>query len=199
MIYENTTIIDFETTGFDPNNDKIIEVALLRIRKGKIIGSLTHLINPEIDIPSEITKITGITNGDVDYCPKIYQILPWLMAIIGDSIIVAHNALFDLNFLEVQNQKYRGKGIKNFFLDTRAISIDRFPYESHRLEAMCKKYGIHLIGAHRANNDVQATWELLKKLNDDMTIDIDYLNKIYYYKKHGMPEWYPDYAKVIGI
>lgn len=98
MIYKNTTIFDFETTGLDPHRDRIIEVALIRIREGKTIGNLSYLINPKMDIPKKISDLTGITNNEVIYCPTIEQIFPWLMSIIGDSLLVAHNALFDLSF-----------------------------------------------------------------------------------------------------
>ncbi|WP_088830017.1 3'-5' exonuclease [Paenibacillus tyrfis] len=198
MIYENTTIFDFETTGLDPSYDKIIELALIRIRNGKVVGTLNYLINPETVIPHNITDITGITNDDVCNCPTIKQLLPWMMAIIGDSLLVAHNALFDLTFLDVANQKYRGKSVNNSFIDTRAICIDRFPYESHRLELMCNKYQIRLDGAHRALNDVSATWELLQKLDQEKTVE-DYLNKIYYFKKHGVPNWMPEHARIVGL
>ncbi|WP_405175826.1 3'-5' exonuclease [Paenibacillus sp. FSL H8-0261] len=198
MIYKNTTIFDFETTGLDPHRDRIIEVALIRIREGKTIGNLSYLINPKMDIPKKISDLTGITNNEVIYCPTIEQIFPWLMSIIGDSLLVAHNALFDLSFLEENNKRIRGKSIGNNFIDTRAICIDSFPYESHRLDLMCNKFGIALEGAHRASNDVIATWTLLENLNKKINLN-GYLNKIYYFKKYGEPNWSPNYANIIGL
>lgn len=199
MIYENTTIFDLETTGLDPKTSKVIEFAALRIRKGKVIGSVSYLINPEVRIPPKITEITGITNEDVEFCPTMKQIFPWLMAIFGDSLLVAHNLLFDISFIEVLNQQLRGKAVKHSFIDTRAICIDRFPYESHRLELMCQKYNIPLDGAHRALNDVEATWQLLQKLNEEKPIDQHYVNKLYYFKKYGSPDWVPPYANLEGL
>lgn len=198
MIYENTTIFDFETTGLDSKKDKIIEVAFVRIRKGEIIGSMNYLINPEINISNQIIELTGITNESVKKCPTIDQIFPWILSIIGDSLLVAHNALFDLSFLENNNQILRGKTITNDFIDTRAICIDCFPYESHRLELMCKKFDIKLEGSHRALNDVNATWKLLKNLNKKVEMT-DYINRLYYFKKYGKPEWAPTYSKTIGL
>lgn len=198
MIYENTTVFDFETTGLNSSQDRIIEVALLRIKKGKVIGCMSYLINPEIEIPKKITEITGIHNSDVIGCPTINQLLPWILSIMGDSLLVAHNALFDLSFLEANNQRIRGKSISNNFIDTRAICIDVFPYESHRLELMCNKMDIELNGAHRALNDVNATWELLKKLNSKASLE-DYVNKLYYFKKYGPPAWVPTYANSYGL
>src|SRR5690554_1805044 len=119
MIYENTTVFDLETTGLDPQTSKVIEIAALRIRKGKVIGSLSYLINPEVNIPAKITEITGITNEDVKFSPTIKQIFPWLMSIFGDSLLVAHNLLFDISFIEVLNQQLRGKAVQHSFIDTR--------------------------------------------------------------------------------
>ncbi|MGC5324247.1 3'-5' exonuclease [Brevibacillus sp. SYSU BS000544] len=198
MIFKNTTVLDVETTGLNPSSDAIIEVALIRIREGKIIGKLSYLINPEILIPENITELTGISNNDVKFCPTIKQIFPWIMSILGDSLLVAHNALFDLNFFEVTNQSLRGKSIKNNFIDTRAICIDMFPYESHKLDIMCKKFGIPVNGAHQAFNDVSVTWELLQKLNEKTDIE-KYVNKLYYFKKYGKPNWNPEYAEIIGL
>lgn len=198
MIFHNTTVLDVETTGLDANMDAILEIALLRIREGKIIGNLSYLINPERKIPENISKLTGISNDDVKFCPTIKQIFPWIMSILGDSLIVAHNAVFDLNFLEVANQSLRGKSIYNNFIDTRAICIDTFPYQSHKLEVMCNQFGIVVNGTHRAFNDVNATWELLQRLNEKTKAE-QYLNKLYYFKKHGKPSWQPQYAEVIGL
>lgn len=198
MIYDNTTIFDFETTGLDSEKDRIIEVAIIRIRKGKVIGTMSYLVNPEVNIPNKISEITGIRNEDVTNCPTIRQLFPWLMSIIGDSLLVAHNALFDLSFLETNNNKLREKSISNNFIDTRAICIDQFPYESHRLELMCAKFDIKLEGAHRALNDVNATWTLLEELNKITNVH-EYINKLYYFKKYGKPNWSPIYANIIGL
>lgn len=199
MIYENTTIFDLETTGLDPQTSKVIEIAALRIRKGKVIGSVSYLINPEVAIPAKITEITGIRNEDVEHCPTIAQIFPWLMAIFGDSLLVAHNLLFDISFIEMLNQQLRGKSVRNAFVDTRAICIERFPYESHRLELMCQKFNIPLEGAHRALNDVEATWALLQKLHEEKPLELSDVNKLYYFKKYGPPKWAPSYATVEGL
>lgn len=198
MIYKNTVVFDFETTGLDPHKDRIIEVAAIKIVNGKIQSTFSQLLNPEIDVPEFITNLTGIRNEDVQGAPTMKEVIPWLMTMFERSLLVAHNALFDLSFLEANTQRHLGISLQNQFIDTRTICIDQFPYQSHKLEVMCKQLDIPLTGAHRALNDVMATWELLKKLGDRTDLE-PFINRLYFFKKYGRPDWAPEYSNVVGI
>lgn len=199
-IFENTTIFDFETTGLSPVNDQIIEVAAIRMRNGKCVGEFSIIINPQVDVPEFITNLTGITNEDVRNQPTLGEVLPFFLDFIGDSLLVAHNAAFDLAFLQAKKNQFGiGSEVHNSFLDTRTICIARFPYQSHKLEVMCKQLEIPLEGAHRALNDVRATGNLLYKLDKDFGGAMDFLNKLYYFKKYAAPEGTPTHAKLIAV
>ena len=101
------TAFDFETTGLDPNNDKIIEIAAIRFRHGEIVDRFVSLVNPEIDIPNLITEITGISNAMVFNSPKEAEIVDSFLDFLGDSPLVAHNIHFDEKFLTNLCLKYK--------------------------------------------------------------------------------------------
>jgi DNA polymerase-3 subunit epsilon len=204
MLFKNTTIFDFETTGLKPQQDTIIEIAAIRIRNEKQVGTFSLLIDPEREVPEFITNLTGITNEDVKGQPTLAQALPFFLEFIGDSLLVAHNAAFDLAFLlakrdEIASQTRFLPYVINDFIDTRTICIEHFPYQSHKLEVMCQQLGIKLDGAHRALNDVRATGNLLHKLNKEFGDAMSFKNKLYYFNKYGPPEGVPAHAELVGI
>lgn len=199
MPFQNTTIFDFETTGLSPTEDTIIEIAAIRIRNGKQVGTFSLLIDPEREVPEFITNLTGITNEDVKGQPTLAQALPFFLKFIGNSLVVAHNAAFDLSFLLAKCALYDLPVPENEFIDTRAICIDKFPYQSHKLEVMCQQLGIKLDGAHRALNDVRATGNLLHKLNKEFGDAMNFKNKLYYFTKYGPPKGVPAHAELVAV
>jgi DNA polymerase-3 subunit epsilon/DNA polymerase-3 subunit alpha (Gram-positive type) len=88
-----------------------------------------------------------------------------------------------------------GKTYRNPFIDTCTISRDRHVYP-HKLTDMCDRYDIALTGAHRALNDVMATWELLKAMDAEESVS-GYINRLGYLEKYGPPSWSPDYATLV--
>ncbi|MOA21568.1 DNA polymerase III PolC-type [compost metagenome] len=112
-----------------------------------------------------------------------------LNRMLGDHVLIAHNAAFDLSFLHHSLLRIAGRSFTNSFIDTLTISRERH-YYPHTLGEMSNRYGIPLIGGHRALNDVIACWELFRKMNEEQPVD-DYLNKLGYLKKFGPPAWSP--------
>ena len=171
MIYKNTAVFDFETLGLNSATDPILEVAALRIRGGNIVGSYHELANPSLLIPARITEITSITDEMVAGCAPVDHVIHRLMAFIGDdSLLIGHNVAFDLGFLDANYRRIYGHSVCNHFLDTRAMCIKRFPFKSHKLIDVCGYLDIKFDGAHRALNDVMATWEVCKTLWDEAAI-----------------------------
>jgi len=200
MTFENITVFDFETTGLDPVNDRIIEIAAIRIVNGKLAESFSTFVHPEIKIPAKITEITGIVDADVAGQPKIEEVLPPFMQFLGNSIIVAHNAAFDLSFLVNKLSRFTPpQTVDNDFIDTRGLCIKHFPYQAHKLDVMCQKMGVVLEGAHRALNDVTATANLLLGLEAKFGGTENFINKIYYYRKYPMPKGLPKQSVMIGV
>lgn len=199
MHFDNLTIFDFETTGLDPVKDTIIEIAAIKVRNGNRVGTLSIVVDPEREVPEFITNLTGITNEDVKGQPILKDVLPFFLNFIGDSVLVAHNAAFDLSFLEAKSRELELPLPTNEFIDTRTICIDKFPYKSHKLTDMCEQLGINLTGAHRALNDVTATGNLLYKLNKEYGDVSEYKNVLFYFRKYGYPEGVPERAKLVAI
>ena len=93
-------VFDIETTGFDPFNDKIIEIGAVKMRGKEIIGEFSEFVNPEIPIPPKITKLTTITDEMVANAEKIETVLPKFLEFCANTTVVAHNAKFDVGFIK---------------------------------------------------------------------------------------------------
>jgi DNA polymerase-3 subunit epsilon len=154
-------VIDFETTGLNCNNGKIIEIAAIKYKNREEIDTFTTLVNPGIPIPSAATRVNHITNQMVRSAPRIEESLPELLKFIGDSIIVAHNASFDLRFLK-WNANQLSVEINNPVIDTLSISRKMFPeLDNHKLGTVAQHLGIRIDNAHRALDDTRATGQIL--------------------------------------
>ncbi|MDQ0873764.1 DNA polymerase-3 subunit epsilon [Paenibacillus sp. V4I3] len=189
----NFTIFDFETTGLDPEKDRVIEMAAVRVCDGHIVSEFSTLVKNGPVIP-KITEITGITNEELEHGMPERTAFQILNRYLGDSILVAHNAAFDLAFLHHSLMRNADRTFDNSFYDTLTISRDRH-YYPHKLTDMCDRYGIKLEGAHRALNDVYGCWDLLKKMHEEEPVD-KWMNKLGYMSKYGAPKWTPEYAVI---
>lgn len=197
MKLDNITVLDFETSGLDSARDRVIEMAAIRCYGGEIVSQFNTLIRFDGNLPAKITEITGITSGDLVNGMDEETAFRILNRMIGDSIIVAHNAMFDLSFLHHSLLRLANRSFTNSFLDTLTISRARHPYP-HNLKEMCDRYSITLEGAHRSLNDVYACWKLLEKMNEEQSVERD-LNVLGYLKKYGMPKWYPQHASMVSV
>ena len=109
-------VFDLETTGFSAIKDKIIEIGAVKVVKGEIVDSFSTFVNPRRPIPFEITKLTSITDEMVMEYPDIETILPQFLEFVGDAVLVAHNAGFDVGFIE-QNCRYQDSRVSRFWAD----------------------------------------------------------------------------------
>ena len=170
-------VLDLETTGLDKNKDKIIEIALIKIdsKTFKEIDRYETLINPKIEIPELISNITNIFNNDVENSPFFSDISEKIEDFIWDFPVLWHNISFDLGFLE----NYGIDLSNNIVLDTFLVSNFLFYKEkSLSLESLCVSFWIKFTWAHRAINDVIATYKLfeyiIKKLKKVNKKKLDY-------------------------
>ncbi|MEN1934121.1 3'-5' exonuclease [Paenibacillus sp. 102] len=146
-------VIDFETTGFNPYNDRIIQVAAVRYRNHELADQFVSFVNPERPIPSRITSLTGITNYRVSDAPMIQEVLPLFLAFLGNDTIVAHNASFDMRFLKSNANMLRLPEPKNIVIDTVFLAkkyMRNAP--NHKLETLKRMLGIRL-SSHNALDD----------------------------------------------
>ncbi|OIJ22044.1 hypothetical protein BKP45_05040 [Anaerobacillus alkalidiazotrophicus] len=191
----DVVVFDVETTGLSCKSCRVIELAAVKVQNGVVVDGFNKLVKIEGELPEVITKITGITKRDLDEKGlDKNEVFTQFKSFIGNSLLVAHNAAFDLGFLHYGFKRNGLETFNNDFIDTLTISRDRH-YYPHKLEDMCERYNIELKNAHRALADVIATFELLTKLHEESPVNA-YLNTIGYLSKYGEPEFYPTYAKV---
>ena len=179
-------VFDLETTGLYPNSgDSIIEIGAVKIRNGEIIDRYDELINPNKMISDEIIKITGINNemlkGKRDEEIVVKDFMKW----VGDSPMVAHNAKFDISFLDMAYSKYNLGRLKNTVIDTLGLSRYLESKERyHNLATLVKRYNIpwdenkH----HRADYDSEGTSLIFYKMLQKLELNnIKTINDLYRY------------------
>tara|TARA_R110000868_G_scaffold218576_1_gene468926 strand:- start:76129 stop:76848 length:720 start_codon:yes stop_codon:yes gene_type:complete len=142
-------VFDTETTGFDPKTgDKIVEIGALRIydkmRTDDPADTFHLLVNPERDIPEEVVKVHGITNEKVKDSPVFSEIADDFLAFIGDAPLVAHNASFDMRFINAELEAIGREPLNNPVVDTLAIARRKFPGSRATLDALCSRFEVDL-------------------------------------------------------
>lgn len=161
------TVFDTETTGLNPSGgDTIIQIGAARIVNGKLLRqeSFEQLVDPGRTIPAETIPIHGIRQDMVDGQPRIEAVLPVFHAFAQDTVLVAHNAAFDMRFLQLQ-EKATGVAFRQPVLDTLLLSAVVHPQqESHRLEAIAERLNVAVHGRHTALGDALVTAEIWLRL-----------------------------------
>lgn len=163
-------VFDVETTGLSSTYDVIIELAGVKMHNGEPIDTFESFANPHRTLPDKIIEITGITDDMLVDAPEIDGVLEKFHEWVGDSILVAHNATFDIGFL---NQGYARINIAktaNPIIDTLELARFLLPeLGNHRLNTLCKNLQVELTQHHRAIYDAEATAEMFWKLVDRLT------------------------------
>ena len=171
MLY---AIVDIETTGHGQKGQKITEISALIFDGKKVVNEFTSLVNPEQNIPTFITNLTGITNAMVRNAPKFYEIAKKVEDITRDTIFVAHNVNFDYNIIHAEF-KSLGFDFKRKKLCTVRLTRKIIPgLPSYSLGNICTAEKIPINGRHRAKGDAEATAELFRRLllrDDNFTIN----------------------------
>ena len=156
-------VFDIETTGFDPFNDKIIEIGAVKMRGKEIIGEFSEFVNPEIPIPPKITKLTTITDEMVANAEKIETVLPKFLEFCANTTVVAHNAKFDVGFIK-QKTIDQGLEYSPSVIDTLPLARTLLPeLNKYGLASLVDYFEITLETHHRAVDDAKATAEVFQK------------------------------------
>jgi DNA polymerase III epsilon subunit family exonuclease len=163
-------VFDFETTGAKVPPCRVTEIGAYRVKDGKIVDEFQSLINPECEIPIFITQLTGISDSMVRNAPKFAEIAEDLLDFMGDSVLVAHNAEFDMKFLNHEvGLIHQGYRMKNPQLCTVKLSRRLLPHiENHKLKTVSEHFCIDLTNHHRAAADAHATAKVFINLLDDL-------------------------------
>lgn len=166
---EEYVVFDIETTGLSAVYNKIIELAAVKVKNGEIIDRFESFADPHEPLTETIIELTGITDEMLKGQPEIEDVLKNFYEFCGDAILVAHNASFDIGFLNVGYKKIGLGDVKNPVIDT--LELARFLYpelKNHRLNTLCEKFNIELVSHHRAIYDAEATGYLLWKMVQDL-------------------------------
>lgn len=159
-------VLDLETTGFSPRLEKITEIGVMKYQDGKVIDKFSCFVNPEKSIPPRVVEVTGITDDMVRNAETIDKVFPKLLEFIKDSVLVAHNAEFDVGFLR-HVAKELGYEFDFTYLDTLSLAYELFPeYKTYKLGRIAKNLGIKVDVAHRALDDVDTTVKVFKVMLD---------------------------------
>lgn len=155
---ENITfvIFDTETTGFSPVNDRVLEIGAVKVRDGKKLGEKTWLINPKRSIPWYVENVHHISAEMLKDCPTFAQVYPEFLEFIDGSVLIAHNAPFDIRMMSAEAARAEMPAPKNAVLDSLALFRNWYPdLKSHRVSDLIDLFELSTEGmqAHRATDD----------------------------------------------
>ncbi len=165
---ETYVVFDVETTGLSAVYDKIIELAAVKVKNGEVIDRFESFANPHHRLSATTIDLTGITDDMVQTAPEIDEVLTKYHNWVGNDILVAHNASFDMGFLNAGYQRAGLGKAQNPVIDTLELARLLYPtFKNHRLNTLAKKFDVELTQHHRAIYDAEATGYLLIKMLKD--------------------------------
>ena len=175
-------VFDLETTGFSPVNNRIIEIGAVKVVEGRITDRFSTFVNPDVPIPFDIEKLTGINDHMVLEAPMIEQVLPEFLEFCEGAVMVAHNAGFDMSFVQ-RNAKRMGISLHKTVVDTVSLARVLLPQLNRfKLDTVAKALNISLDNHHRAVDDAACTAEIFLKfvemLKDRDVTSLDGVNSI---------------------
>lgn len=165
---ETYVVFDVETTGLSAVYDKVIQLAAVKMKDGEIIDRFNEFANPRHKLSAFTIELTGITDEMVENAPDPEVVIDKFRDWVGDAILVAHNASFDMSFLNAGYKKLGYEYVTNPVIDT--LELARFLYpemKNHRLNTLAKKFNVSLEHHHRADYDAEATGYIFMRLLRD--------------------------------
>ena len=164
-------VFDIETTGLSPITCKITEIGAVLVKNDEVLKVFNTFVDPEMPIPQEITELTGITDEMVAGAPKTKEAVSMFLDFVGDRMLVAHNASFDISFIRKAATDH-GLDFQNAYLDT--VSMSRFvnpDLKKHKLDTIAEYFGLGDFNHHRASDDAEMCarifYRMVAKLKND--------------------------------
>jgi len=160
-------ILDIETTGLEPTQDEITEIGALKTKGKELQTIFSELIKPKGIISPKITELTGIDSEMVKDAPPAQDVLPRFVEFIGDAVLIAHNAEFDLGFIKHHLKKLNNMEISNSIACTVRIGRYLLPdLPNHKLHTIAAHFGFKVENRHRAIGDAELTFQVWDKFID---------------------------------
>lgn len=148
------SVLDIETTGLSKFTEKITEFGIIKIKNGEKIDEFECFVNPEKDIPPRVVEVTHITNEMVKDAETIDKVLPKVLEYVKDTVIIAHNGVFDIGFMKY-NAEQLGLEFNPTYIDTLPLAKELFPnFKKYKLGLIAENLNIKVDVAHRALADV---------------------------------------------
>lgn len=163
VVYDEGVFVAFdtETTGLKPDECKVVEIGAIKFDRDGIISRFSLLINPECPMPEEARKVNNITDEMLEGKPVFKDVAKDFLRFIENTILVAHNASFDIAFINAELKKCKIAKLNNKVIDTLIFSREVFPrLESYKLQELAKRFEIVAFEAHRAEDDARVCMEL---------------------------------------
>ena len=149
-------VFDIETTGLSNESCGITEIGAVRVKNGEVLERYNTFVNPEMPIPQDIVELTGITDDMVKDARVIGEVLPEFFAFVGDRLLIAHNADFDMGFIRVAAKRCGMDYDRHPYLDTVALSRHLNPeLKSHKLNKLAEYFKLGDFNHHRASDDAE--------------------------------------------
>lgn len=163
MLDEHVVFVDLETTGATATHDRITEVGVIEVNKGRLISEWSTLVNPGMSIPPAIQALTGISNKMVALAPPFAEIQRDLLQRLEGKLFIAHNARFDYGFLKNEFRRC-GVTFNARVLCTVKLSRKLYPQHArHNLDTLLERHGLDCEARHRALGDARVLWLLAQK------------------------------------
>jgi DNA polymerase III subunit epsilon len=165
----NLAIVDLETTGGNVEKDKIIEIGILKIKKGKLVEQYSSLVNPQRPLPEIVSALTGLTESDLKKAPSFTDISSEVNELLRDSVFVAHNVSFDYGFMQSEFGRFQQE-FNQSRLCTVKLSRTLYPgFRRHNLDCLIDRFNLTCKSRHRALDDAQAVWNFLRRVEIDFS------------------------------
>ena len=161
-------VLDLETTGLSAKTEKITEIGIMKIKNGEVLEKFCEFVNPEKPIPQKVQEVTNITDDMVADSPTIEELFPKVLEFIKGSVLVAHNAAFDIGFLK-NVAKGLGYEFDYTYVDTLPLARRLYPdLKKHKLGKIAEHLKIKVEVAHRALDDVDTTVKILNVMMEEL-------------------------------
>jgi len=168
----NLSFVDVETTGVSAKSDRIIEIGIIRVEKGKVVAKYKQLINPKILIPEFTRNMTGITDNELVGKPTFSDVKDKVNILLNDSIFVAHNVGFDYGFI---SHEFEREGLTKQWSRLCTVQLSRrlYPqFRQHNLDSIINRFGFDCDNRHRAFDDAAILWDFYQRISSEFSVDI---------------------------